>query len=178
MAQLPFAFRTAELTDTQAIVELVESAYRGEISRTGWTTEADLLDGQRTDADEVSSIIRDPAACITLAFDANDLVGSVMIRSEGTSSYLGMLAIRPERQAQGIGRLLMAEAERKAQLLFSAVKMRMTVIVQREELIRWYERRGYRRTTLREPFPYGNPRFGLPKRSDLEFLVLEKMLGG
>src|SRR4051794_13241714 len=42
-------FREAGPADLGAIVALVESAYRGESSRAGWTTEADLLDGQRTD---------------------------------------------------------------------------------------------------------------------------------
>jgi hypothetical protein len=56
--------------------------------------------------------------------------------------------------------------------------MRMTVIRQREELIAWYERRGYRRTGQLTPFPYGDERFGIPQRADLEFELLVKPLGG
>jgi ribosomal protein S18 acetylase RimI-like enzyme len=143
----------------------------------GWTTEADLLSGQRTDEDEVTTIIRDPTAQLLLAFCDTHLVGCVLVRKEGASAYVGMLAIRPEQQARGVGRQLLAEAEQTARTAFAATRARMTVIIQREELIRWYERRGYHRTERREPFPYGNARFGLPKRSDLEFLVLEKPLG-
>ena len=54
--------------------------------------------------------------------------------------------------------------------------MRMTVIDIRDELIAFYERRGYRRTGIKKPFPYGDARFGLPKRDDLRFEVLEKPL--
>ena len=52
--------------------------------------------------------------------------------------------------------------------------LRMTVIDVRDELIAWYERRGYRRTGIRKPFPYGDTRFGVPRRDDLRFEVLEK----
>lgn len=176
MADASITFKSAELSDTPDIVNLVESAYRGDVSRRGWTTEADLLGGQRTDTREVMAIIRDPSSCVILAHESGELVGSVMIRNEGASAYLGMLAIRPERQGRGVGRHLIAEAESKARSLFCASKMRMTVIVQREELIQWYERRGYHRTEQREAFPYGDPRFGLPKRADLEFIVLERLL--
>ena len=176
MTELPLELRFARLPDRQNIVALVESAYRGEVSRSGWTTEADILGGQRTDLDEVSAILRDEAARIVLACSGQDLLGSVMLRNEGASAYVGMLAIRPDCQARGLGRKLLEEAERCARAIFAAKKVRMTVIVQREELIQWYERRGYCRTAQREPFPYGNPRFGLPKRADLEFIVLEKQL--
>ena len=85
-----------------------------------------------------------------------------------------MLAVKPARQTRGLGKALLAEAERRARGELGAARVRMTVIEQRTELIAWYERRGYRRTGATEPFPYGNPRFGLPKRPDLRFVVLEK----
>ena len=176
MSKPNIEFRAALPADTPGIVALVESAYRGDASRKGWTTEADILDGQRTDADEVREIIEDSSARLILAVSGAELMGCVVLRDETVSAYIGMLAIRPDCQASGLGRRLLAEAERCARTTFSATKTRMTVIIQREELIRWYERRGYRRTEHREPFPYGNERFGLPKRPDLEFIVLEKQL--
>jgi len=169
-------FRFASLDDAPDVVALVESAYRGDSSRVGWTTEADILGGQRTDLDEVTSIIHDPTARLILANCNSQLTGCVLVRDEKASAYIGMLAIRPEHQAHGLGRKLLEQAEQCARSTWAAAMARMTVIVQREELIQYYERRGYCRTEHREPFPYGDPRFGLPKRPDLEFIVLEKPL--
>ena len=98
------------------------------------------------------------------------------MKNERGTAYLGMIAVKPEHQGSGLGRQLLEYAEKCAVETFGATRTRMTVILQREELIQWYERRGYQRTGEREPWPYGNPRFGLPRRSDLEFLVLVKAL--
>jgi ribosomal protein S18 acetylase RimI-like enzyme len=177
MADDEVTFRYAGSNDAPEVVELVESAYRGDASRIGWTTEADILDGQRTDLAGVTEIIGDPKSRLVLAYDTQQLVGCVHVKREGDSAYIGMFAIRPDQQARGIGRILLERAEQCAKSEFGLLKAHMMVIIQREELIRWYERRGYRRTARREPFPYGDPRFGLPKRPDLEFIVLEKDLG-
>jgi ribosomal protein S18 acetylase RimI-like enzyme len=172
-------FRTAGAGDVPAIVALVESAYRGEVSRAGWTTEADLLDGQRTDPAEVAQVIGEPGSRIVLAEDgeAGGVVGSVLVADEGDAVYVGMFAVRPGLQGRGVGSALLAEAERVARQELRRAAARMTVLAQRPELIAWYERRGYRRTGLRESFPYGNPRNGLPRRDDLVFEVLRKPLG-
>jgi ribosomal protein S18 acetylase RimI-like enzyme len=170
-----------------AVVELVESAYRGEKSRAGWTTEAELLGGQRTDPEEVAALVKDPAATLRLALgpvlstsagseSADALIGCVLVRSEREHAYVGMFAVRPTLQSRGLGSALLVEAERIARER-GALRVRMTVIEQRTELLAWYTRRGYGATGQTEPFPYGNPRFGLPKRDDLRFLVLEKELG-
>ena len=169
-------FRCASLADVSDVVGLVESAYRGDASRAGWTTEADLLDGQRTDAEELTSIIKDTDARLLLATRGREILGCVLLRREAAGAYIGMLAVRPFLQATGIGKRLLAEAEKRARMEFAATRARMTVIEQRQELIAWYIRRGFLVTTRTEPFPYGNPRFGLPRRADLRFLVLEKAL--
>jgi ribosomal protein S18 acetylase RimI-like enzyme len=169
-------FRYAVETDGAAIVALIESAYRGETSRAGWTTEADLLGGQRTDAEEIAELIRDPSSRVLLATQGDDILGCVLLRQEPAGAYLGMLAVRPGLQAKGMGKQILAEAEARARREFGSQHARMTVIEQRKELIAWYERRGYADTGRREPFPYGNPRFGLPKRDDLRFVVLAKAL--
>jgi ribosomal protein S18 acetylase RimI-like enzyme len=168
--------RRANSGDLPQIVELVESAYRGDSSRIGWTTEADLLGGQRTDIDEVEEIVTDPDSRLLVLVRHGRIIGCVLVRREPTTAYIGMLAVRPELQSKGVGRLLLAEAERHALAEFGCGRARMTVIEQRSELIAWYERRGYENTSRIEPFPYGEPRFGLPKRDDLRFVVLEKSL--
>jgi ribosomal protein S18 acetylase RimI-like enzyme len=170
-------FRRAVRADVPAIVSLVESAYRGDASRVGWTTEADLLDGQRTDADEVAHLVDGPRTQILLAEGAGGLLGCVLLKDEGARVYIGMFAVRPGGQGQGVGRALLAEVERVSREELHRREARMTVLVQRTELIAWYERRGYQRTGEHEPFPYDDPRMGLPRRDDLQFEVLRKQLG-
>lgn len=171
----PLSFRTATASDVEAIVALVESAYRGDASRAGWTTEADLLDGRRTGADEVAPIIAGRDGCILLAERGSALVACAHLERHPDHAYFGMFAVRPTEQGGGTGSALLAEAEHMA-VHWGCQELRMTVIVQRGELIGWYQRRGYRRTGERRPFPYGDPRFGLPKRDDLAFEVLAKPL--
>ncbi|GAB4196998.1 MAG: GNAT family N-acetyltransferase [Sandaracinaceae bacterium] len=179
MSALPrLGFRLAREADVETIVRLVESAYRGEASRAGWTTEADFLAGQRTDADEVASLIRGlPATRILLAEAEGRVVGSVRIDDEGDAGYVGMFAVVPKLQGRGVGGALLDEAERVIRDELGRARVRMTVISIRAPLIAWYERRGYARTGQTEPFPYGNARFGIPLRDDLVFVVLEKRLG-
>ncbi len=171
-------FRIADANDVAAIVGLVEAAYRGEASRAGWTTEADLLDGQRTDAVGVAELVAAPGSCFLLAERADALVATCHLREDGHVAHFGMFAVAPLLQTNGLGRRVLAEAERMARERFRATEMRMTVIDCRLELIEWYERRGYTRTGEYAPFPYGNARFGLPRRDDLRFETLRKRLHG
>jgi ribosomal protein S18 acetylase RimI-like enzyme len=170
------SFRAAELNDVPALHALVESAFRGDVSRRGWTTEADLLDGQRTDPQALDEIIDSPDSMLLLATCGDEVVACCQLRIAGAEpAYVGMVAVSPERQGGGLGAALLAEAERRAADA-GAARMRMTVIRQRAELIAWYERRGYVRTGETAPFPYGDERYGVPRRDDLEFVVLEKPL--
>ena len=169
-------YRRAELRDVAAIVALVESAYRGDVSRQGWTTEADLLDGQRTDPEGVRALIEARDSRIVLAGNDAVLLASAHLERHGDWAYFGMFAVRPDLQGGGIGNEVLAACERIARDEWGCREMRMTVISARPELIAWYERRGYRATGETRPFPYGDPRFGLPKRDDLEFIVLSKPL--
>lgn len=170
--------RRADRDDAASIVALVQSAYRGEQSRVGWTTEADLLDGQRTDLGAVRELLQRPASRFLLAELGDDLIACAHLDLAGDAAEFGMFAVRPLLQGRGIGARLLAEAERLALCEGGRKRMRMRVIDLRHELIAWYERRGYRRTGASEPFPYGDPRFGLPRRDDLRFAVLEKQLDG
>ncbi len=170
------AFRAASLDDRDAIVALVESAYRGESSKQGWTTEADMLDGRRTDAAGVAELIAKPGSVILLAESAGELLACAHVEKLDAAGYFGMFSVRPSQQGGGIGRAMLAEAERIARDEWHRAEMQMTVISIRDELIAWYERRGYRRTGVYKPFPYGDERFGIPKRDDLRFEMLVKSL--
>jgi ribosomal protein S18 acetylase RimI-like enzyme len=174
-------FRNATLADTAALVALVESAYRGDISKQGWTTEADMLDGRRTGADEIEASITRPDSCILMAErqtrdGTHELLACAHIAIEDGAGYFGMFSVRPDLQGSGIGKAVITEAERIAREEWKLPVMQMTVIDIRDELIAFYERRGYRRTGVKKPFPYGDERFGVPKREDLRFEVLEKTL--
>ncbi len=171
-------FRDATPLDVDAIVALVESAYRGDTSRQGWTTEADLLDGRRTGIDDVSSSIARPRSVILLAEHNGALMACAHVAEEDGAGYFGMFSVQPHLQGAGIGKRLLAEAERLVGAGWGLSTMHMTVIDIRDELIAFYQRRGYRRTGIIKPFPYGDARFGLPKREDLRFEVLEKNLSG
>lgn len=168
--------RLATLADVPALVPLVESAYRGEVSKAGWTTEADYLDGQRTDPQDLATIIATPGQSIHVLEQGGRLLASVHLKHQGGHCFLGMFAVSPTLQGAGIGRRLVTHAEQFARTVLQATAMRMYVISIRTTLIAWYERLGYTRTGETAPFPYGNPRFGLPKRDDLAFIVLGKAL--
>jgi GNAT superfamily N-acetyltransferase len=169
--------RPAEAADVPALHHLIESAYRGDSARQGWTHEADLLGGQRIDAEALYETLADPAQHVLLAFADDRLIGSVTVSDKGDGiAYLGLLSVDPLSQAAGIGRRLIGEAERLARDRFGARLMEMTVVKQRGELIAFYERRGYALTGEERPFPYGELRFGEPNRADLYFVVLARAL--
>ena len=169
--------RDAATADIPSLHRLIESAYRGEASRAGWTTEADLLDGQRTDPDDLADILADPGQALLTAWRADDLVGCVLIADRGEETgYFGMLSVSPTLQAGGLGRRLVEAAHAALADRFGARRVRISVFPQRETLIAWYGRLGYRLTAATLPFPYGFPRFGLPLRDDLHFIVMERPL--
>ncbi|RZJ46301.1 MAG: GNAT family N-acetyltransferase [Brevundimonas sp.] len=169
--------RDAVPADIPALHALVESAYRGEASRAGWTTEADLLDGQRTDIEDLASILADPEQGLLTAWRGDELIGCILIARRGEGiGYFGMLSVSPTLQGGGLGRKLVGAAEAAMAERFGARRVRISVIPQRETLIGWYERLGYAATGETLPFPYGDERFGLPKRDDLSFIVMEKAI--
>jgi ribosomal protein S18 acetylase RimI-like enzyme len=169
--------RHAECEDIDAVVGLIESGYRGEASRQGWTTEADLLTGQRTDADEISSILADPAQTILVFEEDGQIIGCIALTRKADAAYLGMITVSPTLQGRGLGRFMIAEAEAFAQADWGVSRSEMYVIRQRVELIAWYKRLGYVDTGRIEPFPYNEIGKGEAKRDDLAFVVLGRGIG-
>ncbi|MGA9342835.1 MAG: GNAT family N-acetyltransferase [Rhodanobacteraceae bacterium] len=172
----PLAFRSAGRGDIEAIRALVESAYRGDASRAGWTTEADLLDGQRCDPDGITEMVEREGSRVLLAERDGRLLACCQLEIQGDACYFGLFSVSPRAQGAGIGKKVLAEGERIARTEWHCREMHMTVISVREDLIVWYQRRGYRRTGIYKPFPYGDERYGIPKRPDLRFEVLVKDL--
>lgn len=169
-------FRSATAADIPALIALVTSAYRGDASRAGWTTEADLLDGARIDAEGLQADLSRPRSTILLAERDGQLLACAHVADDHGKGYFGMFSVDPAQQGGGIGKVMIDAAEAHAAREWGVPVMQMTVIDVREELIAFYERRGYVRTGIKKPFPYGDERFGTPKRDDLRFEILEKPL--
>jgi ribosomal protein S18 acetylase RimI-like enzyme len=164
----------ATLQDIPALNTLINSAYRGETSKKGWTTEANLLEGKRTTEEELTETIQDSKNTI-LKFTENDqLIGCVLLVEKEDKLYLGMLTVSPELQNSGIGKKLLHQAEIHAKKL-RLPRIVMTVISVREELVAWYKRNGYVDTGLREPFPESDVHVTVAEEP-LEFIVLEKKI--
>lgn len=165
---------TAE--DLEALARFVNLAYRGASAREGWTHEADLLDGQRTDPALLAETIVPPSAILLDRDDAGAIRACVQVTLRGDRVfYFGMLAVDPERQGGGSGRAIVAAVEARARDA-GCTTIELTVLHLRDTLIGWYERLGYRRTGAVEPFPYGEDRYGKPRRGDLTLVVMEKRL--
>jgi ribosomal protein S18 acetylase RimI-like enzyme len=157
-------------------VSLVTSAYRGDVSKLGWTTEADFLGGNRIDRDVLRRDIERPRSTVLIAERDGAMLACAHVCEEDGAGYFGMFSVQPNLQGGGVGKAVLAEAERIVRDDWALPAMRMTVIDIRDELIAFYVRRGYALTGIKKPFPYGDPRYGIPKRDDLRFEVLEKRL--
>jgi ribosomal protein S18 acetylase RimI-like enzyme len=177
----PLRFRPAATTDVDAVVALVQSAYRGDASRAGWTTEADLIEGQRTDAAMVAETLDRSDARILLAEhpETGRLMACAEIaeyRGPGGGGYFGMFAVDPALQGRGVGAAVLDEIERIVAHELGHDRLVLVVISLRTEMIDLYARRGFIPTGEMHAFPYGDERYGRPVRDDLELLVMAKDL--
>lgn len=169
---MPITKSTA--ADIAELNVLVNSAYRGDSSKKGWTTESDLLDGNRIDEETIAGYLTNPSVSLLKYTDDNGRIkGCVYLEDKGNKLYLGMLSVWPETQATGIGRLLLQQAELSAIELNLKV-ISITVISTRAELIEWYERRGYKATGEVLPF-HAEEKFGIP-RDPIQLITMEKIL--
>ena len=174
MTPADFTLATATPVDAPRLTQFVNAAYRGDSSRQGWTTESDLLDGQRIDEAGVADMLTLPGAAMLLALKtAGELLGCFHEQAKDELLYLSMLAVNPAGQTQGVGKFLLEAAEAYGRQ-HGCTLSHMTVISVRAELIGYYERRGYHLTGATEAFPT-DPRYGIPKQP-LTLLVLEKAL--
>ncbi|MBO9623207.1 MAG: GNAT family N-acetyltransferase [Sphingomonas sp.] len=146
--------RVATHEDLPALHPVIERAYRGESARAGWTHEADLVGGNRTDIPTLAGIVDDPGQRLLVALQGGTIIGCVQVSDKGDGlAYLGLLCIDPTLQAGGHGKQLVAAAEACAREDFAARRMEMTVIDVRRRLIAFYERRGYVVSGEKRDFP-------------------------
>jgi len=164
----------ATLQDIPSLNILINSAYRGETSKKGWTTEAHLLEGKRTTEEELTAIILDSKNTFLKFTEKDQIIGSVLLVEKEHQLYVGMLTVSPELQNSGIGKKMLAEAENHAKSLGLST-LSMTVVSVRAELIAWYKRHGYVDTGKREPFPSSDIHINISDKP-LEFIYLEKSL--
>ncbi len=157
------------------LAALINAAYRGEI---GWTTEGDYLAGERINAAALKAQCAASPEGLLLTFREQDngaLLGCVWLQPYGDGEWrLGLLTVRPDRQDAKLGRSLLAEAEAVV-LGLGGREISITVVNVRDALIAWYERRGFQRTGVVEPFP-DDETFGARLRDGLSFVVLKKAL--
>ncbi|MFV5700058.1 GNAT family N-acetyltransferase [Flavobacterium sp. ZT3R17] len=165
----------ATVADVFALSRLINSGYRGESSKKGWTTEANLLEGLRTTEQELTETIENTKNTILKFTENNQIIGCVLLVEKEDQLYLGMLTVSPELQNSGIGKKLLQQAEIHA-LELGLPKIIMTVISVREELIAWYKRNGYADTGAKEPFPASDVHIPIANQH-LEFIVMEKKIG-
>lgn len=167
------SFRSAYVSDSASIAALANAAYRGDSSRQGWTTEADLLDGLRTTVADVQHLIESEHSVILVCISGGDIVASVCLEKEADKAHVGMFVVNPAMQGLGVGKQLLTYAESYAVQHWSVHKFCMYVITLRYELIAFYERRGYRRSGVVKTFPV-NPEMWQPKMTGLQLELLEK----
>lgn len=171
---MDYKIQPATPADVPALNKLVNSAYRGESSRKGWDSEADLIDGSRIDEAILHDLIKEKNTTVLKYTEGGVILGCVELRKESESLYLGILTVNPDWQSKGIGKKLMTAGEEFARQ-HGCKKIRMTVVSVRDKLIAWYIREGYRLTGERKPFKMPDERFGIP-RQPLEFMFMEKVL--
>jgi ribosomal protein S18 acetylase RimI-like enzyme len=167
--------------DFSEVVRLVNSAYRGDSSRKGWTTEAEYLDGQRTDEKSLEKELEGENKTVLCVRNkkSSEIIGTVFLEQftdkKGPNCYLGMLTVKPTLQNSGLGKWILNEVELHVKRR-GVHRITLGVLNPRHELMAWYERRGFVKNGITEEFPYGQDQFGLPKTKGLHFVMFEKTI--
>ena len=169
------SFHKAELIDAAALTELVNSAYRGEASRDGWTTEADLLDGLRITTPEVATLIKREDAFVLIGVLRDQVIASIACEHLENTAKFGLIAVKPTLQNKGYGREMIKAAEAITAREWRVAGFYMSVITLRTELIEFYERLGFERSGQFEDFPQ-NPALWQPKVPALALEYLVKLI--
>jgi len=166
----------AQKTEIIALCALINSVYRGEAAKGGWTTEADLLEGQRCDVAMLEELAGRPDSYFLVATKENQMIACCHLQlTEAEVAECGMLSVAPPWQNQGVANALLHTAEEYARGTWQVQRMRLWVIKQRPELTAYYQRRGYQFTGATLPFP-DDSRYGIPKVAGLCLLAMEKAL--
>ncbi|MES2499475.1 MAG: GNAT family N-acetyltransferase [Pseudomonadota bacterium] len=172
-------FHKAELVDAQEIAALINSAYRGESSRAGWTTEADLLDGLRTTTQEIASMIKREDAFMLIGVLNDQIVATIccelQIIAGKSTAHFGMIAVKPSLQNRGYGTEIIQAAEAMTCRQWRVAGFHMAVISIRNELIDFYVRLGFVRTGEFKEFP-NESALWQPKVVGLNFEYLAKLI--
>jgi ribosomal protein S18 acetylase RimI-like enzyme len=86
-------------------------------------------------------LARDASNLVVLE-DGGELAGSVMVGYEGHRGWVNYLAVHPDHQRQGLGRLLMGEAERRLRELGCA-KVNLQIRASNKAAVEFYRHIGY-----------------------------------
>lgn len=167
-------FRHATIDDITALTSLLNRSYRGESSRAGWTTEADLLSGKRIDEAGLLQLFNDPESLILIAQTSEIITATIHAHRKLDTIHFGLFAVEPTLQGNGIGKALLAYVESEAALKWKVSTAIMEVISHRKELIEYYERRGYKLTGEIIAFPQSD--LWEKKVDSLELAILRKKL--
>jgi N-acetylglutamate synthase-like GNAT family acetyltransferase len=168
--------RQAVESDAKDLVKVIRSAYRGDISRRGWTSEADLVGGDRIDVDQVLALAEANNSFFLVLEKNGEVVGCCHVESRGGGCcYFSTFSINPALQGAGLGDYLLREAELLAVATYKSTQMELAVLDQQTKLIEWYRRRDFSFTGETRPFPV-DEKFAKPLRENLYFVVLKKDL--
>jgi ribosomal protein S18 acetylase RimI-like enzyme len=166
----------ANPTDIPELNTLINSAYRGEISKNGWTTEAEILDGIRINEETLATYFEQSnVSILKCSNEVGEIIGTVYLELNTPKLYLGMFAVSPFVQGKGIGKMLLKEAEELA-LTHHCDRIAISVISNRAELIEWYKRHGYEADGHSIAFEEIENRFGDPKIDEIRLISMEKLL--
>lgn len=124
-------YRLAAAGDAQSLIAMINAAFSIE----------DFLEGTRTDEERLAAMMA-KGSILMAEDDAGKLLGSVYFELRGLRGYLGMLAVDPARQGQGIARRLIEKAEEHLREA-GCNEVEIIVLNMRPELLPIYRRMGF-----------------------------------